>query len=163
MKMYSSRLNYFYGLLVIIVILGFSVHLQIKHGINPCPLCILQRITMGVLGVIFFMGMTLDLKKVGRVVVALLSLTLSAIGMALSGRQVWLQHLPASQNTDCGASLQYMLKVLPLDQVFLKIFSGSAECSQIDWQFFGLSMAGWALICFIAFALFSLGQVFVKK
>jgi disulfide bond formation protein DsbB len=51
---------------------------------------------------------------------------------------------------DCGASLDYMLEVLPLAEVMAKVFTGSGECGTIDWRFLGLSMPAWVLAWLLA-------------
>jgi disulfide bond formation protein DsbB len=155
---FSPRLTYLISFLIICGLLGITTYLQAHDGINPCPLCILQRLTLAVLGVLFFFGAVLCLKKCGRYFLSALCLLISSAGGALAGRQIWLQHLPTSQNVDCGASLQYMMQVLPLHEVLDKVLAGSAECSQIGWQFLNLSLAEWSLVCFTLFFIVSLGQ-----
>ena len=158
----TSRLMYFYAFLCTVGMLVLGFYVQFGEGINPCPLCILQRIDLALLAILFFFGVTLTLKKFGRFVLAFFTFIVSAMGIFFAGRQVWLQHLPANQSTDCGVSLQYMLQVFPFDEVVKKVFAGTAECSQIDWSFLGLSMAHWTLVGFVIFAIFSLWQAFTK-
>src|SRR5678809_808686 len=135
MKMFSKRLTYLLGFIIICCLLGISVFLQKHDGIHPCPLCTLQRITLVILGVVFFFGAVFDLKRLGSVLLGLIASLIALSGALLSGRQVWLQHLPPTeQHTDCGASLGYMLQAFPLKQAFKLIMGGGAECSQVGWQ-----------------------------
>jgi len=147
-KLFSPRLTYLIGFIIVCISMGATAYLQTHYGITPCPLCILQRIVLALLGIVFFFGATLQLKKVGRIFFDVLASAFATMGVLLAGRQVWLQHMP-SQGTDCGASLQYMLQALPLNQVLQKVFAGSAECSRVDWRFLSLSLAEWSLICFV--------------
>lgn len=163
MKVFSPRLMYLYAFLLIVAMLGLGFYLQFEEGINPCPLCILQRVTLAVMGIVFFFGILLAGKKCCRIGIGLLSFLISLVGIFLAGRQVWLQHLPANQSGDCGVSLQYMLQVLPLHEVAKKIFEGTAECSRVDWSFVGLSMAEWTLVWFVVLGGFSLWQAFRNK
>ncbi len=78
------------------------------------------------------------------------------LGIFLAGRQVWLQHFPSPDNSECGVSIQYLMQVLPMNQVLEKIFAGSTECSQRGWEFLHLNMAEWALIWFVGFFILTL-------
>ncbi len=146
------------GFLLTTILLGVTFYLQNYAGFVPCPLCILQRITLGVLGVIFFLGVVLPGKKWGVIFFSVLGSVVSLIGIVLSGRQVWLQHFP-SKHADCGASLQYLIQALPFDQVISKIMYGTAECSQKGWEFLHLSLAEWSLISFLGFLCICLFQI----
>ena len=79
----------------------------------------------------------------------------AAAGAATAGRQVWLQHLPADKIPQCGPDLFFMLENLPLSRTLEKLFRGSGECAAVDWKFLGLSIAGWALVWFIALAVYA--------
>jgi disulfide bond formation protein DsbB len=48
-----------------------------------------------------------------------------------------------------------MLEAYPLGDVLAKVFHGSGECAEIGWSLFGLSIAGWALVCFVVIAVVS--------
>jgi disulfide bond formation protein DsbB len=163
MKLFTPRLMYFYAFTSIIVMFAIAFYLQFWKGVAPCPLCLLQRIVLGIIGILFFLGMAFKFKKIGSIILGLLGFLFSIGGALLAGRQVWIQHLPPNQSMDCGASLQYMLHVLPPDEVLKKIFEGTAECSIVDWSLWGLSMAELSLIWFIAFAIFALFQIVRTK
>lgn len=159
MKRISQRSAYFLGFLAVIALLGTVAYLQAFKGFEPCPLCILQRFALMLLGVVFFFGMLIKLKKPGHFFIGLLAFVFSTLGAFFAGRQVWLQHLPPNQNAGCGASLDYMLQVLPLREVLKKVLEGSTECSQVGLEFLHLSLAGWSLVCFCIFILMSLWQL----
>lgn len=162
MKYMTQRLPYFIGFIVITALLGFGEYLEIYKGITPCPLCSLQRIALGLLGITFLFGMAFSAIKFGRIFISLLGFMISLLGILLSGRQVWLQHVPSTVTGNCDVSLNYMIKVLPFDQVLAKIYEGGSTCSKIEWQFLNLSIAEWSLIWFVIFALFSIYQLFRK-
>jgi disulfide bond formation protein DsbB len=109
MKQMSSRTTYLIGFLAVVALLGIVAYLQAYKGFEPCPLCLLQRFALILLGIIFFIGTLLRLKKPGQFFINLLAILFSSLGAFLAGRQVWLQHLPPDQNAGCGASLDYML------------------------------------------------------
>jgi len=159
----SLRSSYFLAFLVIASLFGYSIYLQMSGGFEPCPLCVLQRLTLILLGICFLLGGLFNVKKIGKFIIGSLSFLIALLGVLLSGRQVWLQLQPAgSSNETCAASLDYMIKVLPFDQVIHNIFQGAAECTQVGWRFLSFSLAEWSLLCFGIFLLFSFWQLIRK-
>lgn len=159
MNKLSQRALYFIGFLITSLLLGIIFYLQNYDGFVPCPLCILQRFILFLLGIICLIGSVLSFKKIGRIFLSLLTSITALIGVLLSGRQVWLQHLPLDKNADCGVSLEYLMNALPFDQVIAKVLHGTAECSQKGWELLGFSLAEWSLFFFIGFVLFGLLQM----
>lgn len=155
----SKQIGYLIAFLVIVCLLGAAQYLQNYKGVIPCPLCILQRFTLAILGVFFLFGVVCTKNSVGRIIIGILTILFSGLGVFLAGRQVWLQYSANGMETNCDVSLQYLLKALPLDQVVSKVFQGSSGCSQIGWEFMGVTLAQWSLGFFILFLLFSLWQL----
>lgn len=153
------QMSFLIAFTIIAIMLAVAQYLQFYVGVNPCPMCILQRLIMGILGLLFLFGVVFGNKRCARLPIALLSILSSIGGILLAGRQVWLQHLPAGTSPNCEVSLQYMLSVLPLKEVAQKIFEGSTNCSQIGWEFLHLSLAQWSLAAFIVLLIFSLWQL----
>src|SRR4029079_18710998 len=158
-NMMSTRLTYFIGFIIIAALLGMAAYLEVYEGINPCPLCILQRIVLIALGVIFFFGMVLRINKIGYFLFGVLGLIVSLGGILLSGRQVWLQNVPQNGLGECGVSLQYMFKIFPFTEALKHVWRGGTECSQRDWEFLHLSLAEWSLICFVIFFILVIVQL----
>lgn len=159
MVLLSKRLSYFYAFLLVVIMMALAMYLQFWKGIAPCPLCILQRVALIFLGLFFLIGAIFRFKKLGHSILGVIVFFISMLGIFLSTRQVWLQHLPPNKSADCGVSLQYMLQVLPLDQVLKKILQGTADCAQLEWSWFGFSLAEWSLFWFIIFAVFAVWQI----
>lgn len=158
----SARMIYLIGFFTICLILGGSFYLQFVDGIMPCPLCTFQRFAFLLLGLGFLFGVLVSSRMLGRLIVNII-LTISALfGLVFAGRQVWLQHFSNAQNADCGVSLQYMLNILPIDQVIKKVFQGSAECRANGFQFLSLNMAEWSFIWFVLFLFLSV-YLFLKE
>jgi protein dithiol:quinone oxidoreductase len=162
MKLLTMSKLYLLGTILICAFLGASFYLQTHSGLNPCPLCILQRMTMAALGLTFFLGAIFNRRFVIRILFIAVTSLLALLGSLLAARQVWLQHLP-NPSSDCGANLEYMLKVLPIKQVLQKIFQGSTECSQIDWRFLHLSLAEWSALCFILLTVLAIAPLFRSR
>src|SRR5688572_3770833 len=140
-RIISQRPSYLAAFLIVCTLLGSAAFLAIYRGIMPCPLCFLQRITLGFLGIILLIGMLTSSTRGGRLTSWILTLIFAIVGIVLSGRQVWLQHLPPNPSANCDLSLNYMLQALPRHEVAHKLFQGSSECSQVNWQFLYLSLA----------------------
>jgi disulfide bond formation protein DsbB len=124
--------------------------------LDPCPLCIFQRIGVFALGVVFLIAALHDPAPLGRRVYALLLAlaALATIGIAL--RHLYIQSLPPDSVPACGASLEFMLKVFSLSEVLVKVLTGSGECAKVTWQFLGLAMPAWVLISAAALGGFGL-------
>jgi disulfide bond formation protein DsbB len=159
----STRLIYTFGFLLISALLLTSLYLQYFDGVIPCPLCTLQRLCFVLLGGLFLIGIVAPAKRLLHQSLNILMVVASLLGIFLSGRQIWLQHFPSADSSECGVSLQYMMKVLPLNEVVQKIFSGTAECTQRGFEFLTFNMAEWALIWFVLFLLLSVHLVLKKS
>ena len=159
--MLSQRAIYLYALLACIGLIGTALVFQHVMGLEPCPLCILQRLVVIVLGIIFLVAALHDPGRTARRIYGALTLLAAATGLGIAGWQVRMQHLPPDQVPECGPGLDYMLEVMPLTDVLEKIFRGSGECAEVLWTFLGLSIPEWMLAVFTAFALFGLYQLLV--
>ena len=158
----STRLTYLAGFILICLLLSISIYLQLFDGFTPCPLCTLQRVCFALLGVWFFIGIFIHKQKIARFFINFLCALTSLSGFFLAGRQIWLQHYPTANSNECGVSLQYMMQVLPFNEMLQKVFTGSAECTERGWEFLYLSMAEWSLVWF-AFFLCLTSYLFLKN
>jgi len=132
--------------------------LYFQHGLNmePCPLCILQRVAVIAIGLIFLIAALINPRSLGLRLIGLLTIIAAAAGLAVSGRHVWLQGLPEDEVPACGPGLDYMLDTFPLAETLDMVLQGSGECAEVSWRLLGLSMPGWMLVIFSAFILFGL-------
>lgn len=133
-------------------LLGYGYFLQYAQGLEPCPLCLVQRGFFYLVMATFIAGAIHAPGRRGAIVYALLVALFAAGGAATASRQVWLQHLPADKVPQCGPDLFFMLDNFPLATTLQKLVQGSGECAKVDWSFLGLSIAGWALVWFVALA-----------
>jgi protein dithiol:quinone oxidoreductase len=115
--------------------------------LDPCPLCIFQRVAMISLGVVFAVA-ALHAPLSARVY-ALLGGVVAATGLGISSWHVHVQNLPADQVPACGPGLDYMWQAFPFLDVLKMVFTGSGECHTINWSFLGLSMPFWVGIWFV--------------
>jgi protein dithiol:quinone oxidoreductase len=154
-----QRLSYLLIFLVCAGLLGFGYYLEYGKGLDPCPLCILQRLFFLVIGLGGLIAALHNPKSLGIRIYSGFLVLLSMMGAAVAGRQVWLQHLPPDQVPECGPGLEYMLEVYPLSETLAKILKGTGDCAEVDWTFLGLSIAEWALISFIVLTAVSVLQL----
>ena len=152
----SARTANFLGFLACAALLGYAYFAQFVMHLDPCPLCIFQRVGVFATGVVFLLAAAQDPKGWGRRVYAALIALASAATIGVAVRQLYIQSLPPDAVPTCGASLRFMLKVLPLKDVLVKVLSGSGECAKIDWRFLGLAMPAWVLIAAVALGVFGL-------
>jgi len=130
-------------------LLGYAYYLQFYAYLDPCPLCIFQRLGVIGLGLVFLIaGLHAGGRLAGRVYAVLIGLVALA-GAAVAARHVYLQYLPPDKVPECGPGLEFMLRTLPLNEALRKAFTGSGECAEIDWTFLGLSMPVWVLAWFL--------------
>jgi protein dithiol:quinone oxidoreductase len=152
----SSRAAFGLGAAVCAALLGYGYYLQYGAGLEPCPLCMVQRAFFYSVMAIFLVGAIHAPRRAGTAVYAALTILFALGGAATAARQVWLQHLPKDKVPACGPDLFFMLQNLPLSRTLQKLFYGSGECAAVDWSFLGLSIAGWSLAWFSAFVLYAL-------
>lgn len=145
----NPRSGYVAGTAICAGLLGFALYLQHVAGQDPCPLCILQRITFIALGLVFLVAALHGPGRTGAIVYAVIGGLLAATGAGIAARHVWLQSLPADQVPACGPGLAYMIERFPLTRMLEKVLSGSGECAEAGWKFLGLSIAGWSLVWFV--------------
>ncbi|WP_026180451.1 disulfide bond formation protein B [Hahella ganghwensis] len=158
----SNRMIYGLAFAVIAGLMGFAFYLQYVEGLEPCPLCMAQRIAFVALGLVFLAAFLHGPKKLGSMVYTALGGLVALSGLALAIRQLWLQNLPEDQVPACGPGLEYMLEVFPLGEVITMMLKGTGECAEVQWTFIGLSIPGWTAIAFIGFV-FLLGSTLVRS
>ncbi|MDE2306104.1 MAG: disulfide bond formation protein B [Gammaproteobacteria bacterium] len=150
----SARQVNLLGFLACAALLGYAYYAQFHLHLDPCPLCIFQRVGVFATGLVFLIAAVQAPRGWGRRVYATLIMLTSGATIGVAARQLYIQHLPPDAVPSCGASLDIMLKFLPLKDVLVKVLSGSGECAKVDWRFLGLAMPAWVLIAALALGAF---------
>jgi len=152
----TGRQGNLLGFAASLSLLAYAYYAQFVLHLEPCPLCIFQRVGVLALGLTFLIAAAHDPVGWGRRVYAgLLGLgALATIGVAL--RHLYIQSLPEGSVPSCGASLDFMLKVFSLSEVLVKVLTGSGECAKVTWSFLGLAMPGWVLIAALVLGVYAL-------
>ncbi|WP_372988138.1 disulfide bond formation protein B [Marinobacter sp.] len=141
-------------------LLGVAFYMEHVMGLEPCPLCWLQRFGFMGAGLVSLLAFLHGPTGWGlRVYGFLLALT-AGTGLGIAGRQLWLQSLPADQVPACGPSVDYMLEVLPWMEVLTTALRGTGDCAEVVWRFLGLSIPGWTAVFFTVLVLVGLFFLF---
>lgn len=144
---------------VVVALLGAALYYQHVEGLEPCPLCILQRYAFVAVGAAALLAALAGARRWGSVAGAV-ALVAALAGAGTAARHVWIQLHPES--LACGPGLATMIENFPLYEVLPKVFRGSGDCGAIDWSFLGLGMPAWALVWFVLLAL-ALGAALVRR
>jgi disulfide bond formation protein DsbB len=148
------------GAAVCALLLGFGYYLQYVQGLDPCPLCLVQRGFFYAVMIVLAGGALHAPAGAGRMAYGGFAALLALGGVAAAGRQVWLQHLPPDKVPACGPDLYFMLENFPLSRTLGTLIKGTGECAVVDWTFLGLSIAEWSLGWFAIFFLYALWLAF---
>ncbi|MCC5902648.1 MAG: disulfide bond formation protein B [Halomonas sp.] len=163
MILHSFRSVALAGLAFCVLMMAVALGLEHIGGLEPCPLCIFQRVAVIAAGIVFAIAaIHSPAGRVGKVIYGLLALIAVGTGAFIAGRHVWLQSLPADQVPSCGPGLEYMMDILPMQDVVAMVLTGSGECAEIDFVLLGLSLPAWTFIGFAIMAIVPLRMLFFK-
>jgi protein dithiol:quinone oxidoreductase len=134
--------------LLTLFVLGSSLYFQYHQGMQPCPLCLMQRFCVLLLFLFCFIGVYVSTIRAGKIL-ACLQLLVAAGGLFFAGRQLWLQTLPAGETPACMPGLDVLIRFFPWQDVARALFWGTGECAENSWRLLGLSMPAWAALYFL--------------
>ena len=152
----NRRLLNFAGFGACVALLAYALYAQYELGLEPCPLCIFQRIGIAVLGVVFLLAGLHHPRGWGARVYAVLIAVAALAAIGVAGRHLYVQHLPPGALPACGAPLEVLMKFMSPGALIKKVLSGSGECSEVTWRFLGLAMPAWVLICALILGAFGI-------
>lgn len=141
--------------LLSLFVLASSIYFQYVKGLQPCPLCLMQRLCVLLLFMFCFIGVAVQSLRGGKIV-AWLQFVAAAGGLFFAGRQLWLQSLPAGQTPACMPGLDILIHYFPWQDVLRTLLWGTGECADNSWQWLGLSMPAWSALYFLFLLLASL-------
>jgi protein dithiol:quinone oxidoreductase len=144
------RIAYAAGLVVCAALIGWALWLQYGLDLDPCPLCVFQRVAVIATGIVFLVAAIHNPGRIGAIFYAALTVIVAGTGAALAAWQVWIQAQPKGSVAACGMGLNYMLETLPLTDVIGKVLKGSGECAEQGWLLMGLAIPAWTFVFFVA-------------
>lgn len=145
-----------------VALLATAYVFEYMFYMDPCPLCIMQRIAVLLVGIAGLLGFLLARNQIARMASGIFMVLSALLGVGVAGRHVWIQSLPADQVPTCGPSLEYMVDTLPWAEVLTVMLRGNGNCADSHWAFLGLSMPQWVLVWFVGFAVVGVYLV-IKK
>jgi disulfide bond formation protein DsbB len=152
----TARLGNTCGFAACAGLLAYAYYAQYFLRLDPCPLCIFQRVGVFALGLVFLLAAVQDPVSWGRRSYAVLVALAASATAGVAIRHLYIQSLPPDAVPSCGASLAYMMKIFSLNEVLVKVLTGSGECARVSWRFLGLSMPGWVLIAALGLGVYGL-------
>ena len=160
----TFRIQFLLGFLACVGLMAYALYAEHVLGLDPCPLCIFQRIAVIALGLVFLIGgLVGPTRPLGRRVWGVLALVPALAGAGIAGRHVWIQHLPPDQVPSCGPPLAFLRETLPFMDLVRKVLTGDGQCAKIEWTFLGQSMPVWTLISFVVLALWIAFAAFRRR
>ena len=135
----------------------FGMYLQHVVGLEPCPMCIVQRYVMVLIGLVSLLGAVLS-GRIASLSVGSGLVLLAGGGAYVAARQTWLQWYPP-EVVSCGRDFYGMIETFPLQRAIPMIFKGGGDCSKVDWTFLGGSIANWSFVAFVGLGLLALVTV----
>src|SRR3989338_1152455 len=144
----TMNLLIFVACTVIILIALYMEHVMM---LQPCGLCITQRIFVILCGLVCLASAIHKPSSAGVRNYALLAASMCVAGAYFAGRQIWLQHLPEDQVPACGPGLSYIMDNFPLMDTLSFLLRGDGNCAEVSWRFLGIfSIAELAMMGFVA-------------
>lgn len=154
-----ARQWFLLGFLFCVGLILTAFYFQFVDGLDPCPLCISQRIMVVATGLVLLAAAIHNPGPRGIGGYAIAGGLAALAGASISGRHVWIQHLPADEVPACGPGLSYMFQYFPLSDTLRAMVTGTGDCAHVDWTLLGMSMPFWVLLCFLGLAALSLLQL----
>jgi disulfide bond formation protein DsbB len=146
--------------LACVAMLAFGLYLQHVVGLEPCPMCIVQRYALILVAIVAAVAAAMK-GRGAHLAGAGLMVLFAGFGGFVAARQSFLQWYPP-ETASCGRDFYGMIETFPLKRAIPMIFRGSGDCTKIDWTFLGGSIANWSFLCFLAIAVIGL-VVFVRQ
>ena len=156
----TPRTWYLFVVICCAALVGFALYNQHVNYLDPCPLCIIQRVAFIAIGVIALLAAIHNPKRIGRYFYAWLLVAGAAFGTFIAGRHVWLQNLPPEDVPECGPGLNYMLENFPLTEVLSTVLKGDGNCAEVLWTFMGMSMPMWTFSWYVGLGMLTLWVIY---
>lgn len=156
---FNPRIWFLLGFIACCMLLATAAYFQFIQGLEPCPLCISQRIMLVLTALVFLLAVIHNPKSGCFSVYSIIGTITALCGAGIAIRHIWIQNLPAHQIPECGPGLGYVFVHFPLLESIKLMLNGSGECADILWTFLGLSIPVWTLVAFLGLALLSVLQL----
>ena len=144
-------------------LIATAYYMEYVMYLDPCPLCMVQRYVIILLGVVCLAAFLHNPSRRGKISYSIVQLVVCAGGAAASGRHVWLQNAPTDKIPECFPAIEIIFARKPFFDALAIVFGGTGECAEVSWTFLGLSIPGWTLVAFVCFAIVAAFQIFQAR
>lgn len=162
-RFFTYRLINLYAAMLTLGLVGFALYTQYYQGVEPCPLCIMQRLVFIALAIVFIGGSLYQASNLERKILHGFGFLIAILGIALATRHIYLQHMPLGTAPSCGPGFNFIVQNLPFSDALHLLLLGSGDCALVNWQLLGLTMPEWSLLCFLLLAGVNMLQATNKK
>ncbi len=149
----SQRRFSIVGFAVCVLLLLFAFYLEYFQGLEPCPLCMAQRIAFALVALVFLFSSFTSASSPVKLYYPLALIATCGFGIYLAARHIWIQGLPPEKVPACGPDFYFLFEAYPATQALKTMLLGSGNCASIDWRFLSLSIPQWTLLFFIGLSI----------
>ena len=150
-----------FGILISFIMIAAALAIQLTYDLEPCPLCITQRIIFITIGALFILFALLPRNRFVKLLHLISISTAGMVGVVFSIRHILIQAKIIEIPAECGIDLDYMFENFPLTEAVNLLFKGTGDCSQIDWTFLGVTLPQMALLGYLFFITYTI-YIYVK-
>jgi disulfide bond formation protein DsbB len=144
------------GLALLLASVG-AWYFQVVLGLQPCPMCIVQRYILITMIGVWCLGWFLP-DRWYRIGYSPFLGLVGVLGGFVAAKQSWLQWYPP-KTVSCGRDFYGIIENFPIRDAFPMLLRGTGDCSKVDWSLFGLSIANYSFLFFAALAAWMLFTV----
>lgn len=162
-RILTGRAGYLLGFVASFGLVALALYLQIKDSLEPCPLCIFQRIAFMALGTLFLVAALHNPQGIWRRVYGGLQFVAAAVGAGIAIRHIWIQNHADEVMAECGAGVEYLFEHFPLRKFLQLVFKGTGECSAIDWKLLGFTIPELSLAAFTGLGIYAIVLMLARK
>lgn len=126
-----------------------AIYFQFVAKLEPCPLCITQRLIVLGLASAFLAGTLHNPGRAGVRAYAGAAALFSLAGAGVATYHFLIQILPHEELASCGPGASYILEHFSLADSLRLFLTGTGDCTQVVWTFLGLSMPFWVGLSFL--------------
>ncbi|NOT16331.1 MAG: disulfide bond formation protein B [Methylotenera sp.] len=159
-KLFGGRSGYLIGFVACFGLVGLALWIQTTYNLDPCPLCITQRIVFMSLGVLFLIAGVVNKHPK---MFAGLQVVAAMVGAGWAMRHWWIQAHRETMEASCGVGFDYMFENFPLQKALSLVFKGTGDCAAIDWTLLGLTIPQMALLAFIGFGVYAVYLAYLNR
>lgn len=136
---------------------------QYAFGMNPCVMCIQQRVALIGVAALAWAMLLLDLDVINRKIAAFVAIAAPAVfGLYIAVKQIHLQSLPLMEQPSCGAPWTFRLRGAPFFEWYEPIIRGTGACGEV-YKVLGVPLAWWSAAFFSAVLILLLAALWISS